>query len=261
MPGSTARSRAASKAPEPVKGPYWQQRGWQAAAAFLALAVVGAVLAAFSGGAGAPARGESVDLGSSQPLVRAAGAGGGAGPVRRDGCRTDDTATKLPGAPPRDVSWRQLAGDSVPTSASAGPTLAGGPVWWCFARTPMGAVMAAHVIPTQMSGGAWRSVVEEQVVPGRSRDFLVSLRSAADGRRAGDGPRSSYAGYAVNDYSPTEARVRLLLRAGGGTSLYSTEVVLRWHDGDWKAVAQPDGSLFSDLAPTANGGSFELWRL
>lgn len=159
---------------------------------------------------------------------------------------------------PADTIWRTVAGVQVPTSATAGPLLAAGPIWWCFARTPTGAVMAAHVIPLKLGDSGWQAAAERQVVPGRERDFLIAKRSRSP-ERSTTRSSASLAGFAVPSYSSSEAEVRLLVRSGQG-ALFTTSVSLKWSEGDWKAVPRPDGTLSAAPAPVEGAQGFVMWR-
>ncbi|MCK8678215.1 hypothetical protein [Streptomyces lichenis] len=240
--------------------PYWRQRGWRLSAGFTALVAGTGLLTLAVRGPGGPAAAlDRADLDASTPLVKTAAA-----PVRAPaagraaGCRTDDRATAVPPAAPADTTWREVAGARVPTSASAGPLLAGGPLWWCFARTPAGAAMAAHVIPLKLSDTGWRTVAERQVVPGRARDFLVAKRARLPERAVLRGP-AALAGFTVPSYSPAAAEVDLLVRGGQG-ALFTTSVSLVWSEGDWKAVPRSDGTLSASPRPAEGSRGFVMWR-
>ncbi|MEU0360424.1 hypothetical protein [Streptomyces cyaneofuscatus] len=240
--------------------PFWRQRGWRFSAGFTVLAVAAGLITLGVRGAGTAL--PRAELDASKPLVKAAAPGGpeaGRAAGRPDGCSTDDRVASLPRSAPTDVTWRQVAGVDVPTSASAGPLLAGGSLWWCFARTPMGAVMAAHVVPVKLGDAGWRAVAERQTVPGRARNFLVSKRSRLPDEASVRGA-GSFAGFAVPSFSPSEARVDLLVRNGQG-GLFTTTVSLVWSEGDWKVVPRPDGTLSGSLAPVQGSRGFVMWKV
>ena len=87
----------------------------------------------------------------------------------------------LPAAPP-GVSWTSIGIVPVPVSPTAGPLRRSGPVWSCYAHTPMGAVIAAHVIPALLLTGHWRTVVDQAVVHDAGRTAF--LRASAHQPRA-----------------------------------------------------------------------------
>ncbi|MEU9546789.1 hypothetical protein [Streptomyces mirabilis] len=176
---------------------------------------------------------------------------------RPENCRTDDRGTSRPTAAPTDVQWRELVGVMTPTSASAGPLHTDATMWWCFAHTPTGAVLAAHVIPVQLSGASWRIVAEQQIVPGESRDAFVTARTAAEETNPRDDAVGRFTGFSVESYSEDSATIRLLVTNPVGGHL-STTVAVRWRDGDWKVALQDDGSLYSSVKQ-ASPSDFIMW--
>ncbi|MFE5141194.1 hypothetical protein ACFRDV_26570 [Streptomyces fagopyri] len=235
-------------------GPYWKQRSWQASAVFLALVVVLGVIGTLTSGSGPGGRAEaSVSKGPLSGTVTKKDG-------RPGGCRTDDSAgDAIPASVPKDITWYTLDIGRVPVSASAGPTKFQGAVWWCFAHTPMGAVLAATVIPTRMSGSEWRTVTDQQVVAGQGRRLFVFQRTAVPDTDSSDGApvSSSYAGFRVTSYTGEAATVMLLIKNDQGFA--RTSVSVRWSGGDWKI--QPDGSggLYSQLAPEQSAVGYTLW--
>ena len=236
-------------------GPYWKQRSWQLSAGFLGLVfVVGGIVALVSDPNGGDRSVSAVV--SEGPLSGHAVMTDG----RPHGCRTDDSAgAALPKSAPKDVSWRTLGISRVPVSASAGPILVQKDLWWCFAHTPTGAVMAAHIIPSQMSGSGWRTISKEQVVAGHGRDLFDFTRATiqdTDDRSSGV-EVASYAGFSVTSYTSRAATVRLLIKSDQGYS--ATAIVLRWSGGDWKVLPNGDGSLHSSVASVQSTDGFTLW--
>ena len=182
---------------------------------------------------------------------------------RPQGCRTDDSAgDALPKSAPKDISWHTLGIARVPVSASAGPTRASGPVRWCYAHTPVGAALAATVIPSQMSGSGWNTVSRQQLVAGRGRDLFEFQRSIVrnidSAARSGGASVGSYAGFSVTSYTAQTANVSLLIRTGQGYA--TTAIRLRWSGGDWKVVPDDGGSLHTPVT-TVQGSpnGFILW--
>jgi hypothetical protein len=246
--------RHRSESGEVEDRPFWHQRGWQLSAVFVALLLCMSVVVALSGGPDAAAkRAEQAIV--PGPLSSGAGPDGS----RPGGCHTDDTDQTAPAQPPGDVTWRPLNGAKVPLSASAGPVKSSGQVLWCFAHTPLGAVMAANVIPRQMSGSAWRTVTEQQVVAGNARDVFVAMRSSQQGAPP-QYTANSMAGFMVMSYSPDTAVVRLLIKQP--PAVYATtDFTVAWDGGDWKVKALAGGDLHTPVtAVTANGG-FVMWKV
>ncbi|MFD7996488.1 hypothetical protein [Streptomyces mexicanus] len=222
-------------------GPYWKQSNWQLSAAFLGLvALLGGFVALTSEGDGGSA------VASEGPL-----AGDSVRPDGRpQGCHTDDSVGNvLPKKAPKDITWHTFGLSRVPVSASAGPTRTTGPVHWCYAHTPLGAVLAATVIPSQMSGSDWETVSRHQVVAGRGRDMFEFTRSAVqDADRTvdnGGASVASHVGFAVTSYTSGAADISLLMRGSQGYG--TTSIRLRWSGGDWKVVPGADGSLHTGV--------------
>ncbi|MEU6201530.1 hypothetical protein [Streptomyces sp. NPDC047061] len=242
--------------------PFYQQRGWVRSAlvlgSLLALSLVVIVTDDGKKGTDLAAAGREALAGLSGPLspgdplgVRR-GTGG-----RPAGCRTDDGNTERSAASPRDLRWRQLGTMMVPTSPSAGPLHRDDDLWWCFARTPVGAVLAAHTILVELSGTHWRTVTEQQIVPGNRRDRFISLKAVAGEPAPGTGGAGRYVGFTVPSYARDSATVQLLVTNPVGGYL-STSVSLRWRDGDWKLDPLGDGSLYTTPEQTQPFG-FVQW--
>ncbi|MEU9344695.1 hypothetical protein AB0D74_26210 [Streptomyces sp. NPDC048278] len=249
--------------------PFWRQRSWQLSAGFFAVVLFVAAVVALTRSGGSGSGDGTVSARGGQVVALPTMNGG-----RPEGCATDDGTgdgtgdgteggtgggdTTPPTAVPTDVQWRDLSGSRVPVSASAGPTMTTGPVWWCFAHTPTGAALAAHVIPSQMSGSAWRTVARMQVVAGRGRDLFVTQRATVpDTPRGASGSSASYAGFSVVSYRKSAATVALLIKTASGYA--ATNVGLRWDDGDWKVAPAADGSLHTPVQTVSGTGGFLLW--
>ncbi|MGP3925284.1 hypothetical protein [Streptomyces sp. 8N616] len=244
---------------DPGAPPFWQQRGWVLSAAFLAIVVVASLLAFLVGDN--DASGQTDAQAKTGPFTSAGQEGAGKQPGGRPhGCRTDDSDDAEPTSTPGDVRWETLGAAKVPASQSAGPLRKDGPVRWCFARTPLGAVIAAHTIPVQMSGDDWRTITEQQVVPGMPRDIFATRRATLPDSSAESGTSGSFAGFSVASYSPDSAEVRLLIKGPQGGFMQTT-VSMRWTDGDWKVEPGSDGSLYSSVTSVTATGGFIMWRV
>ncbi|CAL9590108.1 hypothetical protein SUDANB145_05208 [Streptomyces sp. enrichment culture] len=245
----------------PATGPFYKQRGWIGSALFLGFFSVMSLVAVVVNPDGAEIttdnRSETLaglggPLSPGDPQQTRTGPGG-----RPQNCRTDDRDTARPAAAPADVTWRQLDAIMLPVSASSGPLHTDATMWWCFAHTPTGAVLAAHIIPVQLSGASWRIVAEQQIVPGRARDGFIADKIAAGSGNPQKNAVGRFAGFAVRSYADTSATVRLLVTDPMGGYM-STTVSLRWRDGDWKVALLKDGSLYSSVRrATADG--FIMW--
>ena len=241
--------------------PFWQQRGWILSAGFLVVLLVLAVLFAVTGDGGARGRRDRrSEAGADLDRRRQPGGEGG----------SDARPAGLPHRRPRPgqahrghratSDWKADGTGLVPVSKAAGPLKYDGPVWSCFAHTPMGAVMAAHSITDHLSYDGWRKVVEQQVVPGTGRDALIASRSqeADKSPRARRTPAATPASLSCRTTrrrdrdgpGPWHGRRRLRLRLGNRG----------WHDGDWKLAPDPDGTIYTGVAQVSGTDGFVTWE-
>ncbi|WP_445395092.1 hypothetical protein ACSMX9_17875 [Streptomyces sp. LE64] len=233
--------------------PFWQQRGWIVSAGFLlALALLAGVVLL--------ARGDGEPAAASAPAPSAPATAAASGDGRPAGCRTDDGEQRKPERSPKDLYWKANGSNLVPVSKGSGPLKFDGSVWYCFARTPTGAVFAAHAIADHFGYAGWREVVERQVVPGPGRDAYVAARKKAKDKSPSDAAAgAAYAGFSVLSYNRREATVMLLVGAPGGDRYGSLSVALRWQDGDWKVVPDEDGAVYGGGAAVDGTDGFVTW--
>ncbi|MFF6998040.1 hypothetical protein ACFY93_24185 [Streptomyces sp. NPDC008313] len=245
--------------------PFWQQRGWIASAGFLLVLLVIAAVVLVRGGDGDESTGASGDPspkpGATSGKDKDKGKGKGReADGRPAGCHTDDSDQDKPTKAPKDFRWKADGTGLVPVSKTAGPLKYDGPVWSCFAHTPMGAVLAAHAITDHLSYPGWREVVDRQVVPGAGRDALISDRSKAEDKPTSGKPDvGGYAGFSVLAYNKKEATLMFLLR-GPGSSYGSTSVSMRWQDGDWKLAPDTDGTIYAGMSKVTGTQGFVSWE-
>ncbi|SCG38437.1 hypothetical protein [Micromonospora rifamycinica] len=228
----------------PADPPFWTERGWLLSVAFLAgMALLAAVAWVSSGGTGQTPV-DPVGRTTAEQVAQ---------------CPPRPVVAAGPAVPPDDVTWRTLdGGDRVPVSATQGPSRTADGVLGCFAHTPIGAVLAAHAVPTQLGGPAWRAVTDRQVLPGPARDVLVARLEAAAGVVTSRGG-GSYAGFALARYAADTARVQLLVKTGAG-GYVATLVELRWDAGDWKLVPSRAGVVHASIGTVTGSAGYTLWR-
>lgn len=219
--------------------PYWRQQGWVLSVAFIVGSVFLAATIALTGGA---------------PAGTTPGGGATTAPVP---CAAGVAPAPTSTLPPDDLTWQVLeSGKRIPVSASIGPRNADGQTLRCFAHTPMGAVLAAHVVPTQLGERGWRDTVDHQVMPGTGREVLagrLDFASPGTGRSHG-----SYVGYNVVTYSPEAALVRLLVKTTAGQHV-ATVVDMRWDAGDWKVQPSRVGEVRTTSETVLANAGFTMW--
>jgi hypothetical protein len=240
---------------------FWKQQGWIVSAVFIAAVFVfGAVGYVISQSDNSLSENEA--SAQTGPLSASAPRGAQGRPA---GCTTDDSKTEMPTAAPIDVRWETVAGRKIPISVSAGPTKAEGSLMYCYARTPLGAAMAAQTITTAVRTKEWQTVLRQQVVAGKARDFYEAVYGGpAD---VVGNPLPGYLGFVVSEYTPEAATVRILLGSSAPSStvmtsaLYRTDVNLSWVDGDWKVQLDGGGDVTSTWETVSSSSGFLLWKV
>ncbi|MER6212962.1 hypothetical protein ABT213_02770 [Streptomyces sp. NPDC001674] len=244
--------------------PFWQQRGWLLSAAFLlSMSLIGGFVLLTSEDEGS-STGRSqppAPTTSGLPATTPPTAPSGSAQGRPAGCSTNDSDQAIPQQGPADLKWKQSDTDLLPVSDSAGPRKYDGPLWSCYAHTPIGAVLAAHGISTHFTGPRWREVADRQMARGAGRDAFIKQRGAlpADQTKKGaPGSEGTYAGFSVLSYSPAQATVMLLMRLPEKGYASGTASVV-WEDGDWKLRPTLTGSLLEGAASVGGTDGFVLW--
>ncbi|MFF4168559.1 hypothetical protein [Streptomyces sp. NPDC001744] len=246
--------------------PFWQQPGWLLSAGFfLVLALVGgyAVLADDGEGDANAGRGPETTASPSPGGTQATPSGkpsGGAEEPRPAGCRTDDSDQTIPPKSPADLKWKVYQAELVPVSATAGPLQYDGPVWSCFAHTPLGAALAVHSISTKMGGSDWKAVVGRQFAPGTGTEALKKSRAAKKDENDPGAPGSNgtYVGFSMVTYDKDRATVMMLMRLPEGNYVTGTVAVV-WEGGDWKIRPTLSGSITESITPVGGTDGFVLW--
>ncbi|MFJ3855363.1 hypothetical protein ACIPRL_03975 [Streptomyces sp. NPDC090085] len=245
--------------------PFWQQRGWLVSAAFLLsmLLIGGLVLlteddTTAQSGQPQPSATPTADTasGGGQPSKEAPGGA----ESRPAGCSTNDADQAVPSQSPADLKWMTYRTDLLPASPTAGPLKVDGPVWSCFAHTPLGAVLALHSISAKMGGSDWKVVTEKQLARGPGRDQFIARRSKkADNNKTGaPGSDGTYLGFRVLTATKDQVTTMVLMRTADGTHVALT-VSTVWEDGDWKLRPTLTGSLTEGISPVGGPEGFTLW--
>jgi len=163
----------------------------------------------------------------------------------------------MPTAPPRDTKWKNVGAILVPTSSAYGPVRYQGPVWSCYAHSPMGAVMASYGILATLTGPGWKTVAEHEIVPGAGQRAFIAAGEKQQYKPPAPGSVSQPVGFQVVSYSPASATIESL--SGGSGSYTASEQTLSWTGGDWKIVVTPSGSTGPDPQTVSSSAGFVLW--
>lgn len=179
---------------------------------------------------------------------------------RPAGCQTDDSDQSIPNAPPKDLEWKNIRTMVLPTSKSSGPTMMDGYIWHCYAHTPMGAVEAANVILINIYESArnhddYINTINKLTV---KDDNQTKLINAWDSSFKDD--NLDIYGFKVFSYTKDNANIQIIMKVDN--DMYgSTDVNVRWDNGDWKILVYSDGSTFNQNIVTVNDTKgFNLWR-
>ncbi|MFI6694201.1 hypothetical protein ACIBLA_21080 [Streptomyces sp. NPDC050433] len=227
----------------------WLRPGFVLATAFIGFVAVvaGAVVLTSD-----PAGQDDAPPGSRPPADRAT-APAESSPAGDDRCpELADKRQELPTAAPRGVTWSLFGAVAVPASKESGPAVTGEDVARCYARTPVGALLATSQISVRyLAADDWRKVTRVQTV-GAGRDAYIAGRTEAEKKSPTNpdgGAHGQIAGFRFVTYDDSTAVVQTVWRFPDGAMQAATTTVL-WREGDWRleypadpAAPIPVGSL------------------
>lgn len=209
---------------------------------------------------------------SPQPPPAAAGGTttahrAGSNSNRPPGCHTTATDQTVPRSPrqiPDNITWHLVNGTAYPTSPTAGPMLHEGAATYCYAHTPIGALLAAWNIPKRTDGGPNRAqemaqVAEHSWVPNQYAQQALEMVRNENAAQAGGGSTDSgqLAGFRFVSYTPEMATIALAVQFAEHQGKYQVQtVVLRWYQGDWRYVMQPGPQLAATVYVTDSLANF-----
>ena len=194
------------------------------------------VLIPRGGSSSSASGGSSASAGAEQQLSRATSSVG-AGSCGA-GASDDDSVMD---AAPKGTSWVTTdAGWIGPVSKTAGP-MVDSPIRSCFEHSAEGALYAA-VWATIEINEAPESYAQTVVGPGADA-FRESRLKDTKTRTV-----VRVAGYRYVSYTPERATVRLLFQIPSG-AYRSWDVVMEWHDGDWRYWAPTTAPGISNVDP------------
>jgi hypothetical protein len=267
MPGRRTTSRG--EEPGSGLGP-----GWWAAAALMAVVVIALIGVLVVVGtrdkttvaAGDPTTAPAAP--SALPAPDGGGGGGGSpatttpsGDTRPAGCATTGTDQTIPGDTPTDVTWTLVAGTAVPQSSTAGPALhTPTGVGYCYARTPVGAVLAVSNLghATGDAQAVQDDELKYSVVPGPLADELAAKPAVVSDPAATSGVQ--LAGFRIISYTPDTASVALALASSARPGSYAVvTAAMAWNQGDWRVVLQPGPVAVATATSTTSLANFVPW--
>lgn len=144
-------------------------------------------------------------------------------------------------AAPKDTAWVTTdAGWIGPVSKTAGP-MANSPIRSCFEHSAEGALYAS----------VWATIEINEAPEAYMPTVVGPGAEAARQNRQGDTKTRTVvrvAGYRYVSYTPERATVRLLFQIPSG-AYRSWDVVMEWHDGDWRYWAPTTAPGISNVDP------------
>jgi hypothetical protein len=207
---------------------YWSRpAGFLSAGVLAALVIGGAATLLFGGGgsAGAP-------VAVAPPRLLASGSG-----CSLPAGSQDVSAVQL--SPPVVTGWHQVGNMEVPEApGTLGPEHQSGGWFYCYQRSPAGALLAAIDVWASGTGASATQVV---------RHLAVNVTAAALG---GDQlpPGLWLAGYQFVSYTPREAVIEVVLNVyDRGQVEVTTPMVWVGSVGDWRLEVPASGSVSSSV--------------
>ena len=189
-----------------------------------------------SGGSGSSAGAEQ-QLSRATSSVAAGSCGAGA---------SDDDSVM--DAAPKGTKWVTTdSGWIGPVSKTAGP-MVDSPIRSCFEHSAEGALYAATWAYIQVNE-APEAYMPTVIGPG--------AESARESRTSKSTTTVPVVGYRYISYTPERATIRILIKVPSGT-YRSTDIVMEWHDGDWRfwvPSTLPSFTNVDDTAPFITWGS------
>ncbi|MPV36103.1 hypothetical protein [Georgenia subflava] len=160
---------------------------------------------------------------------------------------------------PATTSWSLVGTVAAPEVPGAGPgVVADDGLRTCYARTPVGAlVAAANVVAMGSTDLLVPRMTETMTAAGPGRDAaLVRLTEPDDS--PSPAARYQLRGFRMLGYTGERASVDIAISVGDG-ALGSFVVDLIWQDGDWKVRLTEDGRLGSPPTQVPDLAGYTLW--
>lgn len=214
---------------------------WIAAAVLFTLLIVAGVILLATGNGGTSSQE------ASSPAAHA------------QGCPASTASGTIPIAPPSDLAWKYAGAVVAPTSATAGPARYDGPVWECYAHTPMGAVMASYDIVATLASPGWHTVATQEIAPGPGQRSFISASEGQTYQPLQPDEVAQPVGFQVVTYSPQQATIETLAADGANGEYQADERTVEWVDGDWKLVMNSAGEIGPDPQILTSAQGFVLW--
>lgn len=221
------------------RGPF-RQRGFIAAAAFIALVLIAGIVVLLNHGSGG---GKPSATGTTAPPVTASASA----PA---GCAPSDTDQTVPTATP-DVTWTLWNGEAVPTSSADGPAKVTGAVPTCYADTPVGALVALTQVElrTQVAQDPdLAAITAADFVPNAGEAKAEALYQS--GAQVSDYTADfQVGGFEFVSYTKASATIQLaMVQTNGGDESATFTVQYDSSTDDWQGVLSSSGAFGTTLS-------------
>ncbi|AMM22910.1 hypothetical protein AX769_22525 (plasmid) [Frondihabitans sp. PAMC 28766] len=164
---------------------------------------------------------------------------------------------------PSDLTFKAgKSGLSWPVSRTVGPTRVIDGFDSCFARSPLGAALAAQTAiysqydPSHTIQAALGHYIVDS--PGKAKSIASAVAAGDPSQVQSIG--LTPAGFTVDSFTSTRAAVTLVYVLPSSATGYVGEACsMVWVDGDWNLSVLDNGSLTGGSATTPSKGDFVAW--
>lgn len=158
-----------------------------------------------------------------------------------------------------EVTWELVGTTLAPADPEAGPGLRDEDgLRRCFARTPLGALLAAaNVLASGSSPALVAPVTDRLSAPGPGRD--AAMADLAGRVTTGESTiRYEIAGFHLSAYDGKNSSVDVVIRASN-QALLAQMIDLTWVDGDWKVELAATGQMRTPMGAVQSLAGYTAW--
>lgn len=170
------------------------------------------------------------------------------------GCNVPQGDTSSTPAMPKDLRWEAAKGWTWPVSDTYGPTQEKDGYGVCFARSPLGAALAATTIFAAGNTMDAKEAIEVYVA-----NTVGKKAAIADAAPSSSAPMTP-AGFSIEAFTPDLVELTVVYSFDSSPTGYvGLPVSMTWEDGDWKAKVLDNGKVSGDRTTKPVAGGFQSW--
>ena len=170
------------------------------------------------------------------------------------GCNVPQGDTSPKPAMPKDLRWEAAKGWTWPVSDTYGPTQDKDGYGVCFARSPLGAALAATTMFA--AGNTMDPKTALEIYIANTVGKKAALADASPSTSAPLAP----AGFSIDSYTPDLVELTVVYSlATSSTGFVGIPSSLTWEDGDWKVKVLDNGKVSGDHSSKPVAGGFQSW--